>query len=80
MLSHVMIGSRDIERSRAFYNAVLGVLGAPEPIENASTASSFSARIVGVSMIVLVTPIGDVGSVFLMRTYTVELLGTQKWL
>ncbi|MEM7376554.1 MAG: VOC family protein [Pseudomonadota bacterium] len=34
MLSHVMIGSSDIERSRAFYNAVLGVLGAPEPIEN----------------------------------------------
>ncbi|MEM9602619.1 MAG: VOC family protein [Pseudomonadota bacterium] len=37
MLSHVMIGSSDIERSRAFYNAVLGVLGAPEPIENVNT-------------------------------------------
>ena len=34
MLNHVMIGSNDIERSRRFYNAVLGVLGAGEGIEN----------------------------------------------
>ncbi|MEO0436970.1 MAG: VOC family protein [Pseudomonadota bacterium] len=34
MLSHIMIGSGDIERSRAFYTAVLGVLGAGEPMEN----------------------------------------------
>ncbi|MEM6988761.1 MAG: VOC family protein [Pseudomonadota bacterium] len=34
MLNHVMIGSSDIERSRQFYNAVLGMLGAREPIEN----------------------------------------------
>ena len=34
MLSHVMIGSNDIEKARAFYNAVLGVLGAGEPMEN----------------------------------------------
>ena len=34
MLYHVMVGSSDIERSRAFYNAVLGVLGAGEPMEN----------------------------------------------
>ena len=34
MLNHVMIGSNDIERSRGFYNAVLGVLGAGEAIEN----------------------------------------------
>lgn len=32
MLSHVMIGSGDIERSKKFYNAVLGVLGAGEPM------------------------------------------------
>ena len=32
MFSHVMVGTNDIERSRRFYNAVLGVLGAPEPI------------------------------------------------
>ena len=34
MLNHVMIGSNDIERSKKFYNAVLGVLGAGEPIVN----------------------------------------------
>ncbi|MEM6544920.1 MAG: VOC family protein [Pseudomonadota bacterium] len=34
MLSHVMIGSGDIERSKAFYSAVLGVLGAGEPMEH----------------------------------------------
>ena len=32
MLNHIMIGSNDIERSKAFYNAVLGVLGADEPL------------------------------------------------
>jgi catechol 2,3-dioxygenase-like lactoylglutathione lyase family enzyme len=30
MLYHVMIGSNDIERSRRFYDAVLGTLGAGE--------------------------------------------------
>ena len=34
MLNHVMIGSNDIERSRDFYNAVLGVLGASAPMEH----------------------------------------------
>lgn len=34
MLSHVMIGSNDIERSKRFYDAVLAVLGAGEPIRN----------------------------------------------
>ena len=34
MLSHVMIGSSDIEKTRRFYNAVLGVLGAGEPMEH----------------------------------------------
>jgi catechol 2,3-dioxygenase-like lactoylglutathione lyase family enzyme len=34
MFSHVMIGSNDIERSMRFYNAVLGVLGAGEPLQN----------------------------------------------
>ena len=28
MFSHVMVGSNDIERSKRFYDAVLGVLGA----------------------------------------------------
>jgi catechol 2,3-dioxygenase-like lactoylglutathione lyase family enzyme len=34
MFSHVMIGSNDIERSRRFYDAVLGVLGVGEPMRN----------------------------------------------
>lgn len=34
MFSHVMVGSNNIERARAFYNAVLGVLGIPEPVAN----------------------------------------------
>jgi catechol 2,3-dioxygenase-like lactoylglutathione lyase family enzyme len=34
MFSHVMVGSNDIERSQRFYNAVLGVLGAGEPVRN----------------------------------------------
>lgn len=34
MLNHIMIGSNDIERSRTFYSAVLGVLGAGDPFVN----------------------------------------------
>lgn len=34
MLNHIMIGSNDIERSKSFYTAVLGVLGAGEPMEH----------------------------------------------
>jgi len=34
MFSHVMVGSNDIERSRRFYNALLGVLGVGEPLRN----------------------------------------------
>ncbi len=34
MFSHVMVGSNDIERSRHFYDAVLGVLGAGRPLRN----------------------------------------------
>lgn len=34
MFNHVMIGSNDIERSRRFYDAVLGVLGAGQPLRN----------------------------------------------
>lgn len=32
MLNHIMIGSSDIEKTKSFYNAVLGVLGAGEPM------------------------------------------------
>ena len=34
MLNHVMVGSNDIERSKRFYNAVLGTLGAGEPMRS----------------------------------------------
>ena len=34
MLSHVMIGTNDIERSQRFYDAVLGVLGAGPATRN----------------------------------------------
>lgn len=34
MLNHVMVGSNDIERSKHFYDAVLGTLGAGEPMRN----------------------------------------------
>lgn len=34
MLNHVMVGSNDIERSKRFYDAVLGTLGAGEPLRD----------------------------------------------
>lgn len=34
MFSHIMVGSNDIERSKRFYDAVLGVLGAGEPFRH----------------------------------------------
>ncbi len=34
MFNHIMIGSNDIERSKRFYDAVLGTLGAGEPVRN----------------------------------------------
>ena len=37
MFSHVMLGSNDIERSRRFYDAVLGVLGVGAPVQNMSS-------------------------------------------
>lgn len=38
MLNHVMLGSNDIERSKRFYDAVLGVLGAGEPVRNVAAS------------------------------------------
>ncbi|MBE9603530.1 VOC family protein [Acetobacteraceae bacterium H6797] len=43
MFSHIMVGTNDIERSKAFYDAVLGVLGAPEDVRN--TAASGHQRV-----------------------------------
>ena len=34
MFSHVMVGTNDIERSKRFYDAVLGVLGVKAPLRN----------------------------------------------
>lgn len=34
MFNHVMLGSNDIERSKRFYDAVLGTLGVREPLRN----------------------------------------------
>ena len=38
MFSHVMLGTNDIERSKRFYDAVLGVLGAGAALENRNAA------------------------------------------
>jgi catechol 2,3-dioxygenase-like lactoylglutathione lyase family enzyme len=43
MLNHVVVGSNDIERSKRFYDAVLGTLGATEPLRN--TAPSGHTRL-----------------------------------
>ena len=43
MFNHVMVGSNDIERSKRFYDAVLGVLGVGEPVRN--TANSGHVRL-----------------------------------
>ncbi|MDX3775715.1 VOC family protein [Chromatiaceae bacterium AAb-1] len=34
MFNHIMVGSNDIERSKRFYDAVLGTLGVGEPLRN----------------------------------------------
>ncbi len=34
MINHIMIGTNDIERSKQFYDAVLGTVGAGEPARN----------------------------------------------
>ena len=34
MFNHIFVGSNNIERSKRFYDAVLGVLGATEPLRN----------------------------------------------
>ncbi|HEY0938835.1 MAG TPA: VOC family protein [Steroidobacter sp.] len=38
MFNHVMVGSNDIERSKRFYDAVLGTLGAGEPLRNVAAS------------------------------------------
>lgn len=36
MFNHIMIGTNDIEQSKRFYDAVLGTLGAGEPVRNSA--------------------------------------------
>jgi catechol 2,3-dioxygenase-like lactoylglutathione lyase family enzyme len=38
MFNHIMIGTNDIERSQQFYNAVLGLIGAGEPVRNVASS------------------------------------------
>lgn len=38
MFNHVIVGSNDIERSKRFYDAVLGTLGASEPLRNEASS------------------------------------------
>jgi catechol 2,3-dioxygenase-like lactoylglutathione lyase family enzyme len=34
LFNHVMVGSNDLDRAKRFYDAVLGVLGAGQPVRN----------------------------------------------
>lgn len=34
MFNHIMVGTNDIERAKRFYDAVLGTLGAGQPLRN----------------------------------------------
>ena len=43
MFSHIMIGTNDMEKSKAFYEKVLGVLGAGEPMMNESKTGHMRA-------------------------------------
>lgn len=38
MFNHIIVGSNDIERSKQFYDAVLGTLGAGEPLRNVAAS------------------------------------------
>jgi catechol 2,3-dioxygenase-like lactoylglutathione lyase family enzyme len=38
MFNHIVLGSNDLERSKRFYDAVLGVLGAGEPIRDVASS------------------------------------------
>lgn len=38
MFNHIMVGSNDIERSKQFYDAVLAVLGAGQPVRNVAAS------------------------------------------
>jgi len=60
MFNHITVGSNDIERSKHFYDAVLGTLGVGEPIRNRANSGHirFFYRHDGNSFIVT-EPIND---------------------
>jgi catechol 2,3-dioxygenase-like lactoylglutathione lyase family enzyme len=47
VFSHVMLGTNDIERSKRFYDAVLGVLGAGEAVANTNNTFCLTEPIDG---------------------------------
>lgn len=61
MLFHTMIGSNDIERSKRFYDTVLGTLGIGEPMRN--VADSGHIRLIyrgeGGTAFIVTQPIND---------------------
>lgn len=60
MFSHVMIGTNDIDRAKAFYDAVLGVLGAgPAMINEASTGHKRLFYMHGGGIFAISQPIND---------------------
>lgn len=65
MFTHVMVGSNDIERSKRFYDAVLGILGAGEPFRNKAPSghTRFFYRHEGASFCVT-EPINGKGATF----------------
>ncbi|MCO5120209.1 MAG: VOC family protein [Burkholderiaceae bacterium] len=65
MFNHVMVGSNDIERSKRFYNAVLGTLGAGEPFsDKAPTGHIRLFYRHGGSAFCVSQPINDEGATF----------------
>jgi catechol 2,3-dioxygenase-like lactoylglutathione lyase family enzyme len=40
MINHVLVGSNDLARSQAFYDAVLGILGARPPLRNVAPSGA----------------------------------------
>lgn len=40
MFNHIMIGTNDIDKAKAFYDKILAVLGAPAGIDNATQAGT----------------------------------------
>ena len=60
MINHVMIGTNDMEKAKAFYTKVLGVLGAGEPMMHENKTGHMRALYPhDGSMLILTQPIDD---------------------